>query len=518
MRMKNIFIAATAIACLLSSCKKFLATKPDDFISGEHYYSTEAELEAALTGVYSALAQDGTFSRNLVMELAHGTDEGFYKRDDVNIIGYVYNYDASYAIVDAAWRQIYDGINRANLVLLNIDKPAMDEQRRKVIKGEALFLRAFMYYHLVDKWGDVPLLLKPIETSEQIDNPRTSAKTIFEQITKDMQEADTLVRRISEIGFGGRVSKTAIEGILARVYLKWAGYPLNEVAKFADAKLWAEKVVASGEHSLAADYKQIFINHSQDKYDPKESIWEIEFLGNNSGANKTGSRFGNHLTIRNTNDSLGYGYATVGVTGILYKKYTDPNDVRRDWTISPYSFQGNNTSIKVNKAATDIYTRDIGKWRREYETLRPLGKDWGQTNFPVLRYADVLLMLAEAENELNGPTPLAHQYLNMVRARANTSQYAGATLITDQSVFRQTIMDERARELAFEGLRKSDLIRWNNFIQVMKETGNDISVNAPASVKYGVKGYNNISHRHLLLPVPIREISLNKEMTQNPGW
>lgn len=515
--MKKIYVFVIMAMCLGSSCKKFLDTKPQDFVSGEYYYSTEEELNTALAGVYSALAQDGTYSRNLVMEFAHGSDEGFYKRNDVNINAMVYNHDASYAALNNCWRQLYDGINRANLLLQSIDKPLMDKEKRGVIKGEALFLRSLMYYHLVDKWGDVPLLLKPIANAEQIDNPRASSKVIFEQITKDLDEAETLVNKISDIGFSGRVSKTAVAGILARIYLKWAGYPLLDQSKYAEARTWALKVVESGEHQLAADYKQIFINQSKDIYDIKENIFEIEFFGNNFEANKTGSRFTVHFAIRNTNDLIGYGYATVGATATLYRKYNDPNDVRRDWTIAPYSFQGNNTDIKVNKTATDLYTRDIGKWRREYEVVRPFGKDWGPVNFPVLRYADVLLMLAEAENEVSGPAE-ASKYLNLVRARAGAFEYKGVNEITDPGVFRQVIKDERARELAFEGLRKSDLIRWGNFVQVMKETGSDITANAPSNIKYAAKGYNNVAQRHVLLPIPTTEVSLNRAMTQNPGW
>lgn len=517
--MKNLFILLAAAMVSMTSCKKFLATEPADFISPENYFNTESDLNKSLTGVYDALAQDGTFSRNLVLELAHSSDEGFYKRDDNVITPFVYNYDGSHAIIQACWRQLYQGINRANLLLANVNKPSMNESRRAAIKGQALFLRAYMYFLLVSNWGDVPLLLDPTSSAENVNIPRTPSARIFEQITRDMEEAQTLVQRISDIGFSGRVSKTAVQGILARVYLKWAGQPLNDASKYQLAKNWADSVVQSGEHVLAADYKQIFINHTADKYDIKESMWEIEFYGNNAnGVDREGSRFVNQISVKQLNNDYGYGYGILGVTGVLYNKYTDPNDVRRDWTIAPYSYQGNNTNIKVAKASTDIYTREVGKWRREYETVLPYAREWGPGNFPMLRYADVLLMFAEAENQINGPTATAHLYLNMVRARANASQYTGANTISDKTTFHEVIMDERSRELAFEGLRKGDLIRWGVFIPFMKNVRTDITSNAPSSVAYGVRAYNNVSQRHVLLPIPSLEIALNKSMVQNPGW
>ena len=515
---KNIFILLFLPAILFCSCDSFLSPKPSDFVSQDNYFNNEAELNTALAGVYDALSQDGTFSRNLVMELAHSSDEGFYKRNNSDITPYFYNHDASHAIINACWRQLYDGVNRANLLLANVDKPVMDERKRKAIKGEALFLRAFMYFQLVNNWGDVPLLLEPTLSSETVNIPRKPSVDILRQIETDMKAADSLVYEITDIGFGGRVSRSAVQGILARVYLKWAGYPLQDVSKFAEAKKWALKVVDSDIHSLNDDFKQVFINHSSDRYDIKESIWEIEFYGNSSsGTEREGSRFAIQFAVKNTNEEVGYAYGVLGATGRLFKKYTDVNDVRRDWTIAPFSFKDNETEIKVDKAETDIYTREVGKWRREYEPVRPLGKDWGQTNFPVLRYADVLLMLAEAENEINGPED-ALQYLNEVRKRAHAFEYTGVNTITDQTEFRDVIRDERARELAFEALRKFDLIRWGIFLREMTATGNDQKQNAPSSVAYSTKAYTNVRQKHVLLPIPSLELALNKSMTQNSGW
>src|SRR5690606_12623011 len=129
------------------------------FTTPENFYNTEDELNQGLAGIYNALAQDGTYARNLAVELVHSSDEGFYKRNTANSTPAQYNHDAANTIVLAAWRALYEGVNRANLLLANINKPEMDETKRGIIRGEALFLRAYCYFQLVSLWGDVPLVL-----------------------------------------------------------------------------------------------------------------------------------------------------------------------------------------------------------------------------------------------------------------------------------------------------------------------------------------------------------------------
>lgn len=412
---KKISIMLAFICIAFCSCKKYLETTPKDFSSPEQFYSTASELENALNGVYHSLTVDGTFGRNLVIELANETDELFYKRTTLTVNPMLFNYDASNTVVAASWRALYDGVNRANYLLANIDKPVMDEKARKVIKGEALFLRSFLYFQLVSYWGDVPLMLTPTVDGNNVNVPRTPSAQVYAQILKDLTEAKDLVNPITAYTNNGKVSKTAVQAMLARVCLKMAGYPLKNTGKYVEARAWADSVITSGLHSLNQDYKQIFINHSADKYDLKECIWEVEFFGNNTGSVLLGARFSNQLAIRNTNADAGYGYAILGATPTLFNLYKQ-GDTRRDWNIATYGFVSNNSTDTVAK--TDIYSRDAGKWRRQYETVRPLDVNWSSTNLPVLRYADVLLMFAEADNEIEGrPSQRAIDYVNLVRRR-----------------------------------------------------------------------------------------------------
>jgi hypothetical protein len=310
-----------------------------------------------------------------------------------------------------------------------------------------------------------------------------------------------------------------------------AGYPLKDETKYAEALAWAKLVQTSGEHSLRitfdasianSAYSQVFINQIRNIYDVKESMWEADFYGNYTDAYREAGRVGNvngiAYSASPSYSDTGYSYGFINVTGKLYNLY-QANDTRRDWAIAPYYYSGANRTVWPT--TTSVYNRNCGKWRRSYELPASGGKNQNYTaeNFPILRYSDVLLMLAEAENKVNGPTKIAHDALNLVRARAGATQYTGATAMTDPGIFQGVIEDERARELCFEGLRRPDLIRWGIFVSTMKATGARFATDNPSGgVLYGTLGYNNVSDRHLLLPIPASEISVNRAMVQNPGW
>ena len=515
----------------LGACKKILDTKPQDFLTPDQYYNTESDLNAALAGIYSSLAQDGTYGRNIPIELEMGNDEGHYNnRTNNSLVPSLYDCQSSTKIYSDCWTALYQGIERANLLLSKIDQSPVDSATKAPIKGEALFLRGFNYFQLVTRYGDVPLLLTPTTSASNLNYPRTPSITVYNQILADMKQAEPLVNSILDIGNGSHVSTTAVEGIIARVYLKMAGHPLNlGIPAFDSARTYTAKVINSGIHSLNPSYKQIFINHSQDLYDYKESMWEIEFIGNNTptGAVPPGSRFACQLAMRYTgtdpNPAVVYGYGAYVPSGVLYGIYaTYPSDtLRRNWNLPEYTYSANTSprTLTPIPTGTKTFERDCGKWKRDYELFIPKQRDWGPTNFPVLRYADVLLMAAEAENEVNGPTPLALQYINAVRQRALALQIFPVQAST-QAALRKIIQDERARELCFEGLRKFDLIRWGIFNARMDFTKNAISNSDATSgnKSHFLGGYLNVKLRDTLLPIPSSELSVNSLMTQNPGW
>ncbi len=530
--MKNRFILLLLTLVGVGGCNKFLGTKPVDTLTPDQYYTTEDQLNTALIGVYDIIGQETVYGSAIFSIFDACTDEGWYARSALTAGMQVYNLDYSDASVRSFWRSLYQGIERANLLIANINKPTMDSVKRQVILGQALFLRGYYHFLLVSNFGDVPLRTAPTSSVNNTSIPRTPARDVYAQILKDMTDAEGKVQTSTAIGnSSSRISKTTVEGILARVCLYMAGYPLHDQSKYADALSWASKVVASGEHALRTTYdatltnsaySQIFINEARNVYDVKECMWEADFLGNFTDAYREDGRVGNANGISFSGSNAadtGYSYGFINITGRLYRSY-EATDARRDWAIAPYYYSGNS---RVNwPASTNVYNRNCGKWRRSYELPASGGKNQNYTpeNFPLLRYADVLLMLAEAENEVNGPTEAAHNALNLVRARAGASLFTGATAIADQATFRQTIQDERSRELCFEGMRRSDLVRWGIFISTMKAMATQFAIDVPypAGISYGVLGYNNVADRNLLFPIPASEISVNHAMTQNPGW
>src|SRR5690606_27919146 len=474
----------------------------------------------ALNGVYSRLQQDALYGANLwsYYDIA---DEFYWSMTNVTQTApdiAIYRHSPSDAQVRVLWQTCYKGIGDANMLIANINKPIMDEQRRSTILGEALFLRAYYYFLLVSNYGKVPMPLEPVTSPAGNDMPASSIREVYDQIIQDMEIAETLVLPIQDIGFGGRISKSAVRGILARVNLYMAGYPLQDESRFAETVRWARMLINDPVHRLNPDYTDIFLRYARDEYDIGESIWEVEFWGNRADAYVSSGRLGsrNGIEMRNNDflDSIGFAYGQVSALARLYRRY-ESGDTRRDWAIAPFRFSssGKHTNWKTN----ELYERNCGKWRREYEVVKPKNKNYTPQNFPILRYADVLLMHAEAVNELEGPA-LALPALNEVRGRANASLYEGANTITDKDLFREVIREERSRELCFEGLRKMDLIRWGIFLDTMYWLGIEIAGEVPASKIYASYAPQNVSERHLLLPVPSYELTLNRSLVQNPNW
>jgi hypothetical protein len=193
-------------------------------------------------------------------------------------------------------------------------------------------------------------------------------------------------------------------------------------------------------------------------------------------------------------------------------------DVRRDWNIPNFTYSANTSPRTASLTPASTWDRDCGKWKRDDEVVIPKNRDWGPTNFPIIRYADVLLMVAEAQMEL-GNTAEATLYLNMVRKRANASEVTSANA-SSQSLLRSIIRDERARELCFEATRKFDLVRWGIFYQTMQDCKTSINnslSSATLKARY-LTSYNNVKQRDTLLPIPSSELSVNGLMTQNAGW
>lgn len=521
--MKNILLAIL-LSGLFASCHDLLDKDPEDSLTPDNYYNTEQQLNYALNGVYSTFGTSSLYANNMLGAMGLDADEGYdmYSADKLTVSDYYVV--ASDTKILGYWTALYSGINRANLLLENINKPQMDEGKRDIIEGEALFLRSYFYFMLVSKFGDVPLILHTTEspTQENLQIPRTSAKVVYDSILVHMEKASTLVQDISVLKGGGRISKSAVWGMMARVCLYMAGKPINDTSKYEEAKKWAKKVVDLNFHQLNTSYSQIFINYAQDLYDTKESIWEVEFWGNGTGLYTTGM-VGRNNGIGSTNDPL-IGYATGQIKAT--RKYYDlfeTGDLRRDWNIAPFYYSGN-PAKQVNWSSSQIYERYCGKFRRVYEVVSPRSAGRTPQNYPLLRYADVLLMYAEADLNVSlSPSVEAYECINSVRRRARgLDPKAPSTAIDLKDLDVQTLLheikDERSRELGYENIRKGDLVRWGDFLSSMQAVVPDVAVQSTDVLIGAYKYFNNADAKDVIWPIPYYELSVNKKLTQNSGW
>ena len=416
-----------------SSCKKFLDTKPTDFLSTTNYYETENELNSARAGVYNTVASGGLWGTYANYLLGWQADVAYMNRLTLNG-PFNYNYSPSDPFMNPVWNTLWDGINRANVLLANLDKNEKIAQSfRDKIRGECLFLRGYYYFMLVQYWGDVPIKTTPTASVDEVNVARSPIKDVYEQILADMKAAEPFVPGIKELGFSGAVNKSAVRGMLARVCLTMAGAPLKDISKYEDAKSWAKKVIDDAEagHSLNPSYQNIFYKLAQDQYDIKENLWEAEFYGNNfdpetkSFAEWTNNGYINGPT--SANGSLtGNAPAYMSITAKFYNVFED-GDLRKWYSISHFTYVSSTTvnglktlkGVPADEKAKWVY--QPAKWRREYEAIPRGTSVVSGINMPLLRYSDVLLMYAEAENALNGPTAEAIAAVNKVRERAWSS-------------------------------------------------------------------------------------------------
>lgn len=312
----------------------------------------------------------------------------------------------------------------------------MDEKQRGYIKGQALFLRAYNYFILTTNFGEVPIILHSPKITET-NIPASTQAEVYQQIVTDLKEAEVLLQGFTSasLNYNDVVTITAVQAMLAKTYLYWAGYPVKDITKYADVITYADKVINSGFHELNPDYKQTFINLMQDKYDVRDIILEWGSAGAAAGVtNKTGNDIGNFVGIgsarRLINDQYdGESYvsaAWVWTTKKLFDSYeVDPAstltnkaslDVRRDWNCADYNYtiSGNQ---RIKSPRNNVWQMMCGKFRREYSPVTSRNNGTYNTNWPVIRYADVLLMKAEAEFQVNGATTTAYNYIEQVRQR-----------------------------------------------------------------------------------------------------
>jgi hypothetical protein len=482
--MKNGFyhkIAGAIMLIVLSSaigCKKYTQVDPVSQYSIAQAFSDVSNATNALIGVYDELQGDNGYGIRISMYYPYDCDEGIVSGNIDNGRRGVGRYQLllTNSEISNPFRQLYRGLEKANLCIEQI--PAMkqyedgtdaEKKELKRLYGEALTLRAQFLFQLMLNWGDVPAPLIPSYKQNDLFVPRTDRDSTYDQILADLAVAKDLVPWRLEVPRNERITKGAVKALRARIALFRGGYALRsngQMERRADYIKYytiardecADLMANRNQHDLNPSFENIWRNVTSFVYDPKgEIIFEVGAGGGNGNSD---SRMGNYDGPNLSNASR-YGAGGGGIVILPNYFYAfDSVDTRRDVTITHYQVTSA-TNIKSQRRLGELNT---GKYRRDWRvpllpgTVLNVGYNW-----VVIRFSDVLLMYAEAVNEINnGPTPEAIAAFEEVRKRAykGNETMIGVTP-SDKTGFFNAIVNERFLEFGHEGIRRYDLLRWN---------------------------------------------------------
>lgn len=362
-KIKNIFIGFSAVL-LLGSCD-LLDVKPN-IITEETFYTSSSQAQLALNGVYGVLNSWQLYGCNLILDLNYNSDIVQYmSTTNASMKGASFELDANSDDVYQTWTWLYKGIRNANAFLENIEGSDFDPDGK--MEAQARFLRAYYYFILAQNWINVPLRLKAIDSYNDVKCPATPQLNVMQFAVSEMEKS--LETITDELTYSpSDVTKTTVEGILARVYLYIAGEAVSGTTAdqkheyFGKAADYARMVIESGKHELNPDYSQIFINMIGDRYDKEyhESMWEADFLGDRSSPDFYGnSRWGELNGLRSSNSGTNYSemntnfaYGLFCNTIKLWNLYMDDDrtkleknlsvitDKRQLWSLPPYHYNG----------------------------------------------------------------------------------------------------------------------------------------------------------------------------------
>ena len=486
MKLKYNLIAIALLGFSFSSCSDFLEQNPQTDLSENDFYKTADDILSAVNGAYSSLQEGDIYGNWYVFgEIPSDNTRNQLSGSVTTQNEFDQFYiDTQNSMIANFWKAAYKVINRTNTILGRIDGIEINTELANRYKLECKFIRALMYFNLVRVYGDVPLVLKEISISESYDILREPKENVYNQIIADLKEAQDLPVSYSTAE-DGRATQGAAKALLANVYMT--------LHKYAEAETILAEIINSGRYSLLENtpgslnidgYKNVFspVNHNS-----KEGIFEIQFL---KGGYGEGSNYANNFAPENSGTNV----VAVGGTGgnnipemDIYNAYEE-GDLRRDFSMSLgyYDNRKNNEWVE---------SRYVCKFMDV-----PYQNNDASNNYPVIRYADVILMYAEALNQ-NGKTAEACKYLTMPRRRGfgyQTTETSPVDLqTTDKAQFALMVEQERRVELAFENHRWFDLIRTGRAVEVMRS-----------------KGFS-LNETNLICPIPQKQIDVNPKLTQN---
>lgn len=460
----NILTSAVMLIMLGACSDDFTDLSPISERNAGNFYRTATDFEVAINGTYDALQADGTYGRTYILMNEMRSDNVANDAGASGLAASLEQIDQFSELPDNeyvrdAWVASYEGIARANAILDRIGEAGFGQTLKDQFRGEALFVRSLLYYNLAVLFGNVPLQLNEVSSPENIDINQVSAAEVYQQIASDLQEAASLLPASNGADYAmGRATSGAASALLGKVLLTD-----GQTSEAAEA---FRSVINSQQYSLVDDYAQLWGAENENN---QESVFEIQFK---SGGQGEGSGYIEYFaTPLSISGGVGGGNTPMVVTDDLVAAY-NPEEER---------FMA---SIALDEETEAYYVT-------KYTGNQSIAFD-GDNNWVVIRYADVLLMLAEALGE----TGEAYDLINQVRSSRGLDPVDANT----PGSFEDKLLEERRLEFAFENHRWQDLLRFGRAKEVMAA-----HVGIPES------------QVTLLYPIPLDEITIsNGNLTQNP--
>jgi len=564
--MKKIQVLALLLAASLAStaCTDFLEEKPLDFVTPDQVTNPVFIANGALNTLASgSMFRYGPFPNLWDYDSDDATGPSWAFGD----VG-AGNYQAYWGI-DTGWNGPYTLIHRCNFGISQISAlTTADEAVKQNALGQLYFLRGWAYFLLVRSYGAVPVFEKAVTEGAEPQQPRTPVKDVYTVIIDNLKLAEANLKSAKDAGYElGRPSKGAASSLLAKVYLTMASGSLpsgqvtvmggkayqlvdgkkvllapqpmthnkmvvagleglNSAEYFKLARDKAQEVISSGEYYLFPSHADVWTVANRNR---GEHIWSLQSLSEHPDFGNEVSLFRRGRIDPTKADQIEGGW--IGTSYQWYHNFEEKDQRITDGVLHRWKMWSNtqfhyyplsdssvvegmdNSPAAVAKRAkygyqpTDVSGLDDGRIARlrKFEAVTKNTVTLGDFHFPLLRYPDVLLIFAEADNEVSGgPTAAAKEAVNQIRRRNDASEIGSL----DQQQFRSFVLEERRRELALEGDRRWDLIRWGIYLPVM----NAIDIDENNVIK-------RRQQKHLLYPIPISEVNANKLIGgNNPGW
>src|SRR5687768_7175116 len=518
--MKSTIVKSTGLLMLwgvlvfMSGCKKFLEEEDPSNLTSDNFYTIPEHAEAAIAAVYADTrffgGGAGIFSSNWQMlEAVTGTSTTeTAQNSDLNNL-YSLSYDGNTGHVVNWWNGLYKVIAQANLVLEKVPGiPLMNEAQKKRILGKAKFLRAWAYFYAVRLWGDIPLMTTVPKTvdDENFKPGRAPKEDIYNLIVEDLIEAEAA--GFTWMDATGRVSLAAVKSQLAIVYLTMAGHPLNKGAthyKLAADKAYEVITYANANPASINLFNTYAEVHSLSTENKLEHIFELQYFADVAG-NPMENMFPNFKPV----SAYGANGTGSSVPTLSFYQSYETGDLRAKNQVGYFytSYYHNGSGAPFELGAPYIF--------KHFNTVAfgspgVEGSKRNDLNVPMIRYAEVLLIYAEAKNEGGGPDQTAYDAFKRIRDRAQLTTPALGTY--NQASFREAVWKERWHELCYEGITWFDMVR-------LRKVFNETTKGFDNFVGHINKSSNQpLQEKHLLMPLGVQEMLNNPNLKpQNPGY